>query len=562
MRELRIRGDPVEQLGQSPQQLRFGDFEVDLQAGELRKGAMRRRLSGQPLQVLAILLERPGEVIRREALQARLWPDTVVDVDHSLNTAINKIREALNDSAEKPRFIETLPRRGYRFIAPVESVESLRTSISTHEEAASRVTRDEASHVELRRDEGFWIAVMPFKVSGEAEDRGDCATALTEEIVTGLSRFSYLRVISLSSTACYAGKLIDLRTAGKELGARYVLEGSLRETGSKIRVTAQLVDCNSGVHLWAENYDRSFSSHTSAEVFDDVVPKIVSTIADTHGVLPRSMSEALRTIDPLKLRPYEAMLRSFAHFQRVNAEEHASARAALERAVQQAPTYSDAWAMLSLVEKEEFTHRFNLRPDPLGRALIAARRAIEFAPSNHLAYHALAAAEFFRKEIQSFQIATARAIDLNPMDGFTLAYLGFLTAYGGDWERGGVLSSTARSLNPHHPGWYWFVPCFDAYRKGEYEVALEFARKSNMPGFWRTNLAVAAACEQLDQREAAGNALQTLLVQRLTSEMRLARDWPFGGNRIWSNISLTACAKLASRVDGQNPREFDLAPSV
>jgi TolB-like protein/tetratricopeptide (TPR) repeat protein len=514
MRELRIRGDPVEELGQSPQRLRFGDFEVDLPAGELRKGAMKRRLSGQPFQVLAILLERPGEVVRREALQARLWPDTVVDVDHNLNTAINKIREALNDSAEKPLFIETLPRRGYRFIAPVESVESLRTSIPARGEAASGVIDDEASHVELRRDEGFWIAVLPLKVSGETEDLGDCAAALTEGIVTGLSRFSYLRVISLSSTARYAGKLVDLRTAGRELGARYVLEGSLRETGSKIRVTAQLVDCNSGVHLWAENYDRSFSSHASAEVFDDVVPKIVSTIADTHGVLPRSMSEALRTIDPLKLRPYEAMLRSFAHFQRVNAEEHASARAALERAVQQAPTYADAWAMLSLVEKEEFTHRFNLRPDPLGRALTAARCAIEFAPSNHLAYHALAAAEFFRKEIQSFQIATARAIDLNPMDGFTLAYLGFLTAYAGDWERGGVLSSTARSLNPHHPGWYWFVPCFDAYRKGEYEVALEFARKANMPGFWRTNLAVAAACGQLDQREAAGNALRTLLVQR------------------------------------------------
>jgi hypothetical protein len=100
------------------------------------------------------------------------------------------------------------------------------------------------------------------------------------------------------------------------------------------------------------------------------------------------------------------------------------------------------------------------------------------------------------------------------MDGFTLAYLGFLTAYADDWERGGVPSSTARSLNPHHPGWYWYVPCFDAYRKGNYELALDFARKVNMPGFWRTNLAVAASCGQLDQREAAGSALSILLAQR------------------------------------------------
>jgi hypothetical protein len=114
------------------------------------------------------------------------------------------------------------------------------------------------------------------------------------------------------------------------------------------------------------------------------------------------------------------------------------------------------------------------------------------------------------------------------MDGFTLAYLGFLTAYAGDWERGGVLSSTARSLNPHHPGWYWFVPCFDAYRKGNYELALDFARKVNMPGFWRTNLAVAAACGQLDQREAAGSALSALLAQRPD-----IGDAPHDGLTIW-----------------------------
>ena len=107
-----------DQVGTS-QVIRFATFEVDLQAGELRKGGLRLKLSGQPFQVLAILLEQPGVVVTREELQKRLWPDTFVDVDHNLNTAINKIREALGDSAENPRFVETLPRRGYRFIAPI-----------------------------------------------------------------------------------------------------------------------------------------------------------------------------------------------------------------------------------------------------------------------------------------------------------------------------------------------------------------------------------------------------------------------------------------------------------
>src|SRR5436305_1212284 len=104
--------------------LRFGNFEVDLRSGELRKAGAKLKLSGQPFQVLSILLERPGEVVTREELQKRLWPDTFVDVDHNLNTSINKIREVLGDSAESPRFVETLPRRGYRFISSVDSAVS------------------------------------------------------------------------------------------------------------------------------------------------------------------------------------------------------------------------------------------------------------------------------------------------------------------------------------------------------------------------------------------------------------------------------------------------------
>jgi hypothetical protein len=145
---------------------------------------------------------------------------------------------------------------------------------------------------------------------------------------------------------------------------------------------------------------------------------------------------------------------------------------------------------------------------------VAAQRAVEISPSNHLAFHALASVEFFRKNLDAFHIATTRAVGLNEMDGFTLVYLGFLTAYAGDWERGGALSAKARSLNPHHPGWYWFVPCFDAYRRGDYKTSLAFARKVNMPGFWRTQLAIAASAGQLGDRATAEEALHTLLIQR------------------------------------------------
>ena len=211
---------------------------MDLATGELWKSGRKLKLTGQPFSVLAILLERPGELISREQFQRRLWPDTFVDVDHNLNTAINKIRETLADSKERPRFVETLSRRGYRFIASIESADP-RTRTQSADAAVHSASRMKNSE-RARAEDGFWIAVLPFKLSDADADLADCAMALIEEIVTGLSRFSYLRVISLSSTSQYAGKSADVRAAGKELGARYVIEGSLRHAGPRVRVGAQL----------------------------------------------------------------------------------------------------------------------------------------------------------------------------------------------------------------------------------------------------------------------------------------------------------------------------------
>ena len=177
--------------------------------------------------------------------------------------------------------------------------------------------------------------------------------------MTGLSRFSYLRVIAQSSTLPLAGEAGDVRAIGAKLGARYVIEGTLRQAGSALRVSAQLVDANSAAHLWAETYDRPFQPENIFALQDDLAPRIVSTLADAHGVLPRTLSEALRSKSPEQLSPYEAVLRSFGYGYRMTPEEHAAVRANLERAVQEAPGYAEAWGMLSLVYIEEFSNGFN-----------------------------------------------------------------------------------------------------------------------------------------------------------------------------------------------------------
>jgi serine/threonine protein kinase/tetratricopeptide (TPR) repeat protein len=376
--------------------------------------------------------------------------------------------------------------------------------------STSRATRPADSGA-LRAAEGFWVAVLPFRHKGSDAGGEGLADGITEEVITGLSRFSYLRVIARSSTAQYSNESADVRAIGRELGARYVMEGSLRQAGSRLRVGVQLVDAVSGAHLWAETYERAFSRDTLFELQDDIVPRVVSTVADMQGVLPRNMMEVLRNRDPETLSPYEALLRSFGHHQRLNAAEHATARAVLERAVQQPPDRGDCWAMLSWLYREEYTHGFNPRPDPLGRALTAARRAVDAAPTNHLAHAALAAALFFHRELGAFRAAAERSFALNAMDGLTSAYLGFQIAYSGDWEKGCALAERAIQLNPNSPGWYWFPLILNAYRQGDYRRALDLLPKVNMPGFWRTQFMLAVCNGQLGELDAARNAVQELL---------------------------------------------------
>lgn len=366
----------------------------------------------------------------------------------------------------------------------------------------------------VRADEGFWVAVLPFRYSGASADLTALAEGLTEEIVTGLSRFSYLRVIARGSTSRLAGDTVDIRTIGRELGARYVMEGSIRQAGASLRVAAQLVDAESGAHLWAETYSRSFEPSQIFEVQDDIAPRVVSTVADMNGVLPHMMSEVLRGRRPEELTPYEAVLRSFGYLARLNAEEHAEVRAALEHALETAPGYADGLAMLSNLHAEEYKHGFNARPDPLGRALEAARRAVAAAPSNHLAYHVLAQALFFRKEFAAFKVAAERAVALNPMDGCTTAYMGILLAYAGEWERGLALADRAMELNPNHPGWYRFAAFCNALRKPDYRAALDVALKFNMPSYFYTHAALAAVYGHLGELESAANALRELLAQK------------------------------------------------
>jgi TolB-like protein len=260
---------PLEQ--RSTNVRRFGTFEVDLRARELRKGGIRIRLQDQPFEILTMMLERPGEVVTREELRERLWPaGTFVDFEHSLNAAIKRLRAALGDAADNPRFVETLHRRGYRFIAAVESEGHPLRNLHVVRPAASKPA---ANSVNVR------LVVLPFTNLSNDPTQEYFSDGLTEEMITQIGRLcpGRLGVIARTSSMLFKRSAKSASEIGRELSADYLLEGSVRGDADRIRITAQLIETRTEVHLWAETYDRSLGETLNLQT--DVAAHIARSLA-------------------------------------------------------------------------------------------------------------------------------------------------------------------------------------------------------------------------------------------------------------------------------------------
>jgi len=376
-----------------------------------------------------------------------------------------KLEEIITKSLEKD------PRLRYRHASGLLSdLHRLKRDITSGRSAVTEVAEPgvfepggSKSRTTIRTEEGFWVAVLPFKFRGHDPSLETLAEGMTEEIITGLSRFSYLRVIARGSAAKYSSFSGDVRVVGKELGARYVMEGNPLQAGTRLRISVQLVDAASGSHLWAETYERPFSPDAVFEIQDDVVPRIVSTCADQYGVLPRGIGDAVRGTDPSRWSPDEALVRFFCYHQRLTAADHLEARKGLEHAVEIAPRNADCWAALSWVYSHEYGHGFNPLPNSLERALSAAKQAIDLAPGNHTGHMAMSTVLLLRKETSASIHEAEHAIELNPLDGGCIAAMGANIAFAGDWDRGCALIERAMGLNPLHPVWYRAVLCCREY---------------------------------------------------------------------------------------------------
>src|SRR5947207_9258570 len=288
--------------------IRFGDFELDVTAGELYRNGSKLRLQEQPLQILQILLQHAGELVTREELRKWVWPgDTFVDFDHGINNAVKRLREALGDAAETPHYIETLPRRGYRFIGKIEC-EALR----------------------MRS-----LAVLPLENLSHDPQPEYFTEGLTEALITTLAKIGELRVISRTSAMLYKGVRKPLREIAKELEVDAIVEGTVLRVGHRVRITAQLIDAAKEAHLWAESYERHLRDvlHLQAEVAEAIAKQVRVKIT------PQERAHLAQT-QPVNPEAFEAYLKGRYHWLRRSGEELPKAVQYFEQAIATDPTYA------------------------------------------------------------------------------------------------------------------------------------------------------------------------------------------------------------------------------
>jgi TolB-like protein/DNA-binding winged helix-turn-helix (wHTH) protein/Flp pilus assembly protein TadD len=381
--------------------LRFDVFELDMRAGELRKRGVKLRLQGQPLEVLAILLQRAGDVVTREELRAQIWTaDTFVDFDHSVHNAIARIRETLGDSAESPCYIETLPRRGYRFIAQVEGVGRQAPALFLPGQAASEVPlrlRPTKGRVVLAltvlafvtAGSALWpvlkiwqrpgaafpvraIAVLPLDNLSGDPSQDYFVDGMTDQLTTDLAKVSSLRVISRTSAMRYKGAKKGLPEIARELNVDAIVEGSVVRAGKRVRITAQLIHAPTDQHLWAETYDGELGDvlRLQSEVAQAIAQQVRAQLTPQQQARFRSPP----VVNP---EAYEAYLkgRYYLSNQFTRAQPLVLAKSYFEESVRKDPGFALAYS--GLADSYVYLALFGqLSPDSASRS---AREALHKA---------------------------------------------------------------------------------------------------------------------------------------------------------------------------------------
>ena len=411
-------------VGPAGEIVRFGEFEVDFRAGELRKQGAKVKLQEQPFQILQVLVQRPGEIVTREELRQKIWPsDTFVDFDHGLYNAIKRLREALGDDAEKPRYIETLPRRGYRFIGKREAA-----------------TPAPASRIQS-------LAVLPLENLSRDPEQEYFVDGLTEALITSLAKISVLRVVSRTSAMQYKGvHNKSLREIARELGVDGIVEGTVLRSGSQVRISTQLINATTDTHLWAENYDRDLRDILALQL--DVAGAIAREIK--AKLTPREQEQLARA-HPVNPEAYEAYLKGRYYWNRRTPEGVRKGGEYFQQAIEKDPTYAAAYAGLADCAGIAGWWGFVPPEEGCGRAKEAARKSLEIEETAEAHASLGWAIIHYDFDTLSAEKEFQRAIELNPRYPSAHQWYAHLLGYIQRWGQSLQEATQALQLDPLSP---------------------------------------------------------------------------------------------------------------
>jgi len=553
-----------------PRGYRFGVFEVDLPSAALRRDGLPVRLRGKPFDILIALIERKGELVTREELRQRLWPaDTFVDFDHGMNAAMNRLRDALGDTADNPRFVQTIPRRGYRFIAPVEAILPAPALVAVPAEPPA-VVAAARPEPEVRTRRGLswmaaaivlvvgaawvWsvtsigtrpasparkmIAVLPFENLSGNPDQDYFTQGITEELIGQLGALNpdALGVIARTTSARYRTGQHTISEIGSALDVQYVLEGSVRRSGDRVRITAQLIEVEHQTQLWTDSYDHEVGDVllTQRDVAMQVAQALTMSVLGAPTV-PRMPSAAA----------YEAYLRG--RFLRQQATQGSLKRAQeyFEEAIARDPSYAAAYAGVADVYHVLGGPGWEFGPprELLPRAVEAAQRAIDLDPRAPDGYAVRGMSRLWLDwNPQAAEQDLRRAVALNPSFAQGHQYLSTVFTVQRRFDEAIAASSRAAHLDPLSPIASTTLG-YRYYYAGRYQEAQrEFARALELvPDFASAHVGEAQVYRAMGRHADALAAIE--------------RAVPFAGGRTFVLAHLSYAQAHAGRLaDAQRTR--------
>ncbi|MEA2887443.1 MAG: hypothetical protein QOD11_1803 [Bradyrhizobium sp.] len=485
--------------------LTFGRFSLDPRGG-LMSGTRPVRLTPKALALLSFMADRPGEVIPKEELFGAVWPQVTVG-DAALVTCIQELRKALGDDARRPRYIETLHRRGYRFVGKITAA-PLPAAVGGGTTPALALP-DRPS-----------IAVLPFDNMSDGPDQEYFADGISEDLITGLSRIRWLFVIARNSTFVYKNRAVDIKQVARELGVRYVLEGSVRRAGKRIRISAQLIDAVSGGHHWAERYDRELGDIFAVQ--DEITRNVVAAIE------PRLMAaEGIRALSrsPDDLGAWERVARAQTHVWRLTRADYETAIEGLTKAVEAYPDYAPARSRLAFRLLFAAHMGWVDRDAGLRAGRAHALRAVGLDDCDSWAQTALGYLAMMERRTEESIAAFRRAVELNPNSATAHGDLSRGLAFAGHDREAIAHAEDAIRLSPMDPDMALFLGGIAVahYGAGRYAEAVRVSEQISRlrPGFQGAQRLHCASLAQAGRIDEARSYLE--IVRR--EQPQLTLDW-------------------------------------